>query len=125
VPAAADTCQRLIDAVNARDWAAAGAMVDAETKVSDHRDLPFTGTGADMLGVWRATFDANADARAHLDLLDADDDRALARMRFGDPEGELAVHVVAQVAGGRITTFDAYDRGPGGRSDARAHFADR
>ena len=40
-------------------------------------------------------------------------------------EGELAVHVVATVRDGRIATFDAYERGPAGRSDARAHFADR
>jgi len=122
---AAATCQRLIAAVNARDWAAAGAIVDADTEVTDHRDLPFTGTGADMLGVWRSTFDRNAAVEAGLDVVDTAGDRALVRMTLGDPEGRLTVHVVAAVRDGRIATFDAYERGPGGLDDARAQFAER
>src|SRR5438874_1866401 len=119
------TCRRLVDALNARDWPAAAAIVNQDTKVTDHRDLPFTGTGADMLSVWRSTFDTNAGVQAGLDVIDANQERALLRLTFGDPEGELAVHVVATVRDGRIATFDAYERGPAGRSDARAHFADR
>jgi hypothetical protein len=122
---AADACQRLIDAVDARDWATAARVLDARTEVTDHRDLPFEGTGADVLRVWRATFDGNAAARARLDVLDADDHHALVRMRFGDDEGELTVHVVAEVDSGHIDRFDAYERGPAGERDARAHFADR
>jgi len=108
--------------MNARDWATAQTIVDARTVVDDHREMPFEGDGASMLAVWRSTFDAISTGRVDFEVLDEKPDAALVRAGFGDAQGQLVVHAVVEVAGGRMARFEAYPRDRAGEADARAAF---
>src|SRR3954470_16649795 len=101
----ADTCRRLVAAVDARDWTTAAAIVDERTVVADHRELPFEGHGATMLEVWRSALTPRPDARASIEVVDDAADAALVRLSFGEPGRELSVHVVTEVVDGRVTRF--------------------
>jgi hypothetical protein len=122
---AAELCRRLADAMNARDWGTAATMIDARTVVDDHRDLPFEGDGARMLGIWRSTFDAISTGRVEFDVLEQTPALALVRAGFGDEQGKLVVYGIVEVAGDHMARFDAYARDQAGERDARAAFSAR
>ena len=120
---AADVCRQMVEALNARDWRALAASLDERTEVTDHRERPFEGTGARMLGVWRSVFDTTPSARADLEVLDRADDAALVRLGIGDDEGRLVVHAVVEVQGAHVARFEAFPPGGDGERAARARFA--
>jgi hypothetical protein len=119
---ATHVCRRLVDALNARDWRALEAMLDERTAVTDHRELPFEGTGATMLAVWRSTFESTPSALADLEVLEDGDAEALVLLGMGDDDGRLAVHAVVMTDGDRVTRFDAFPRSAAGAREARARF---
>jgi hypothetical protein len=120
--AARELVLQMVDAINARDWTTLARMLDERTVVEDHRDLPFEGDGARMLGVWRSVFDTTATGTADLDVLEARDDAAVIRLGLGDEEGRLAVHAAVAVDGERITRFDAFPATTEGERGARARY---
>jgi hypothetical protein len=112
----------MVDALNARDWRALGQLLDERTVVEDHRELPFVGHGAAMLGVWRSAFEASPTGVADLEVLEASDHAALLRLGVGDEEGLLVVHAVVEVGDGRIARFEAFPRTADGERRARERF---
>jgi hypothetical protein len=120
---ATDVCRRMVDALNARDWGVLEAMLDERTAVTDHRELPFEGTGATMLAVWRSTFASTPSARADLEVLEDGDAEALVLLGMGDDQGHLAVHAVVATDGARVARFDAFPRSESGAREARARYA--
>ena len=101
----------MVDALNARDWRTLEAMLDERTVVADHRELPFEGTGATMLRVWRSVFEEAPTGRAELDVLEDAGDRAVVRLRMGDEEGRLQIRAVVEVADGHVARFEAFPAG--------------